>query len=186
MTLSKDQKKNLIDGLNDGISRAKSIVFTGYQGLKVSKMQELRKQLREREIDLKVTKNTLLAIALKNNQLEVGEEILSKPLAVISGYSDEVEPCKIINDFAKSNENLKILGGIVDKKFIDAGQVKTLAMMPSRDELYAKLVGSCAAPISGFVNVLAGNLRGLVQIIKAYKDNKEKNPAGTPVGVSIK
>ncbi len=172
MTLTKDQKKNLIDSLNDSILRAKSIVFTDYQGLKVSKMQELRKQLRDQGIDLKVTKNTLLSIALKNNNLSVDDAILSKPLAIISGYQDEVEPCKVVNNFVKDNENLKILGGIVDKKFVDINQIKALATMPSRDELYAKVVGSCAAPISGFVNVLAGNLRGLVQVIKLYSDKK--------------
>lgn len=172
MTLTKDQKKNLVDGLNDSISRAKSIVFTAYQGLKVNKMQELRKKLREQGIDLKVTKNTLLAIALKNNKLEVEDAILSKPLAIISGYKDEIEPCKIVNIFTKENENLKILGGIVDNKFVDAAKIKALATMPSREELYAKVVGSCAAPISGFVNVLAGNLRGLVQVIKLYSNKK--------------
>jgi len=84
---------------------------------------------------------------------------------VAFGYQDEVAPAKILNDFAKNNEHLKILGGILENKFIDKMSVISLAKLPSKQELLGQLVGTIAAPMSGMLNVLQGNLRGLVRVL---------------------
>ncbi len=170
--LTKDQKIKLAQDLTDSISKAKSIVVADYRGLKVNQIQALRKQLREQNVQAIVIKNTLLSLALKNNNLALDESCYKKPLIIAIDANDEVAPCKIFNDFSKENDKLKIVGGIIDGKQIDAAGVKSFATLPSREELYAKVVGSIAAPISGLVNVLSGNLRGLVSVLKQYSEKK--------------
>jgi large subunit ribosomal protein L10 len=172
MVLTKDQKKNLIDGIQDRVVKSKTLVFTNYQGLKVKDLNVLRKKLKEKGIEYKVIKNTLARLVFKNNDLKIEDTILDKPAAVAFGYKDEVEPSKIIHEFAKTNNKLEILGGIVNGEFMDVAAIKALALLPSREELYAKVVGSIAAPISGFVNVMSGNLRGLVSVLKQYQEKK--------------
>jgi large subunit ribosomal protein L10 len=172
MVLTKDQKKNLIDGIQDRVAKSKTLVFTNYQGLKVKDLNVLRKKLKEKGIEYKVIKNTLARLVFKNNDLKIEDTILDKPAAVAFGYKDEVEPSKIIHEFAKTNNKLEILGGIVNGEFMDVAAIKALALLPSREELYAKVVGSIAAPISGFMNVMSGNLRGLVSVLKQYQEKK--------------
>lgn len=172
MTLTKEQKKNLIDGLSERLTRAKAVVFTNYQGLKVKDLNLLRKQLKEKNIEYKIIKNTLVKKTLAEKNIKYDESILDQPAAIAFGYDDEVEPNRIIYRFSKLNEKLGILGAVIDQKFVDAETVKSLAVLPSKEELYAKVVGSIAAPISGFVNVLSGNLRGLVSVLRQYHDQK--------------
>src|SRR5690606_23177128 len=113
----------------------------------------------------------LLRKALEEAGISVPAEILDVQLGVATG-NDEVEPNRAVVDFAKSVEGLRIHGAIIDGTFIDEASVRNLASLPSRDQLYAKVVGSLAAPLSGMVNVLAGNLRGLVIVLKAYQEKK--------------
>ncbi len=83
-----------------------------------------------------------------------------------------MEANKAVVTFGKSHEALRILGAVIDGQFVDEAGVRILAALPGRDELYAKLVGSIAAPLSGLVNVLSGNLRGLVSVLKQYQEAK--------------
>ena len=91
---------------------------------------------------------------------------------MVFGYGDEVETAKFAAKFAKEYTGFKILGGVFEREYADASQIKLLASLPSKVELLAKVVRTIQAPISGFVNVLAGNLRGLVQVINAIKESK--------------
>lgn len=174
MVLTKEQKKELIDQLKDRFSRSKAIVFTDYHGLKVKEVSDLRTKLKEKGIDYKVTKNTLVKIVLKEKNLKIDQAILDKPTALAFSYDDEVEPNKIIYQFSKNSEKLEILGAIINGEFMGVDQVKSLALLPSREELYAKVVGSIAAPLSGLISVLQGNLRGLVSVLKSRCIQLEK------------
>jgi len=108
-----------------------------------------------------------------NNINDVDEKGLDGKLAVVFGYQDEVTPAKVVNEFIKTNEaNLQINGGILENRFISKEQVISLAKLPSKLELLSKLVGTINAPVSGFVNVLAGNLRGFVTVLKAIEEKK--------------
>lgn len=115
-----------------------------------------------------------MKIALdKSDFKDVKLEKQSGPLAVAFGYEDEVAPAKLCWQFAKKNKALEITGGILEKDILTKEEIENLAKLPGKDELIAKVVGSIGAPISGFVNVLAGNLRGLVGVLGAIKDQKE-------------
>lgn len=169
--LTKDQKKELVKDLAGQIKAAKSVVFADFQGLRVKDLSELKKELRKSDAGFKVMKKTLMKIAFKNAGIDFDPEKLEGQVAV-SLSPDEVVAAKIIDTFSRKNENIKILGGIVDAKEMTASEMKVLAKLPGREELLAKLVGTIKAPVSGFVNVMTGNLRGLVQVLKAVADSK--------------
>lgn len=164
MLLTKEKKSQFIADLASKLENNRMIVMVDYQGMKNETISNFRNSLAENGMGMKVTKNTLLRIALKEKNIEIPAEILDKQLAIIVA-DDEVLPAKATFEFAKKNEFPVILGAIADNKFIDASQVKQLAMLPSREELLAKVVGSIAAPTYSFVNVLAGNIRGLINVL---------------------
>lgn len=167
MPKSRESKEKLVAELSGGLDKAKSAVFVDYKGLKVKETEELRRDLRAKSVDFKVVKNSLFRIVLKEKKIEVSDEILDRPLGVAMGFQDEVVPAKALSDFARSHETLEIMGGILENEFIDEGKIKQLAALPSREELYAKLLGTIAAPLSGFVNVAAGNMRGIINVLRA-------------------
>ena len=174
MPKTKGQKKAILDELSQKTKDAKSIIFTKFEKLQMKESEDLRRQLKSQGSEYVVAKKTLLGITLKNNSLDVDMADLDGKVAAVFGYEDEVAPAKIVDTFRKGLEEEKIffLGGILDGKFIPAEMVESLAKLPSKQELLAKLVGSLNAPTSGFVNVLAGNLRGLVSCLKAIGDKK--------------
>lgn len=172
MAKTKIQKETMHSNLTDKLSRAKSAILVKYQGLKVKDSEGLRKTLRDAGIDMIVPKNTIAKIVLKEQGIEVTSEIFDQPLAMIFAYEDEVRPAKEVVLFAKTHEALEILGGILDKKMIDIAVIKSLAALPSREELIAKMIGSINAPLSGLVNVLSGVPRSLLNALKQIENNK--------------
>lgn len=175
MPKSKEQKKDILKDLNDKIKKSKSVVFATFDGLGVKENEELRQNLKNENGEYYVSKKTLLDLAFKNEKI-ADLDIKSFPgkVATIFAYEDQVSPVKAVFNFKKTNEGkIAFVGGILDGRFIDKEEVDNLATLPSREELYAKLVGSINAPVSGFVHVLAGNLRGLVTALQAIADKKE-------------
>ena len=166
------QKEELVKSLAQKLKDSKAVVFSDFKGLAVKDMTVLRNELREKGIDFKVLKKTLISIALKDAGIEMDLKKMEGQIAIAVSQGDEVEAAKIIAKMAKVNENLKIAGGILGKKILSTEEVMALSKLPSKDELLAKLVGTLNAPVSGFVNVLAGNLRGLVQVLKAVSESK--------------
>lgn len=169
---TKAQKKELVKDMASRVKEAKSVVFADFKGVKVKDLTSLKKELRKEGIDFKVSKKTLINIAFKEAGIELDTKKMEGQVAVSISTQDEVAPAKIISNFSKKNENLKILGGVLESKLMDMEQVKALAKLPSKEELLAKLVGTIKAPVSGFVNVCAGNLRGLVQVLKSISEAK--------------
>lgn len=169
--LTKDQKKQLVKDLSEKIKAAKSVVFADFRGLKVKDLSELKKELRKSNASFKVAKKTLMKIAFKDAGLNFDPEKLEGQIAV-SLSDDEVSAAKTIDIFSRKNENIKIVGGFVGEKEMSIEEMITLAKLPSREELLAKLVGTLNAPVSGFVNALASNIRGLVQVLKAVAERQ--------------
>ena len=168
MALTREEKSQQIEQIVSNIERSKAVIFTEYRGMNMKHNQNLRVKLRESGIDFKVIKATLLTLALKQHNIEVPADVLDKPLAVAFGYDDEVAPAKLIASSTKEIESLKILGGLVNREYFNAGQINQLSLLPSRDQLYGKLVGTISGPMYGLVGVLNGNLRGLVSVLSQY------------------
>ena len=164
--ITKEKKKEIVEGLAARLSRQKTVVFFDYTGLKVNQVQELREKLRGEEIDCQASKKTLIDLALSKAGLD-GVKVKDLPgqIAMVFGYKDEVMPAKILYDFSKENEDVKILSGFIQGEYLENEVILNLAKLPSKQELLGKLVGSIASPLSGMVNVLQGNLRGLICVL---------------------
>jgi large subunit ribosomal protein L10 len=174
MPKTKEQKKEILNSLEEKISQSKSIIFAGFDSLGVQENQSLRKDLKKENGEYLVTKKTLLNLAFKNKGIEgLDLNTLTGQVATIFAYQDEISPAKVLAKFRKDKEEkIYFLGGLLEGKIINKEKVEELSKLPSREELYAKMVGSIKAPISGFVNVLSGNLRNLVYVLKAIEEKK--------------
>ncbi len=172
MAKTKLQKKEIIEDLKQNLINQKAVVFVDFQGLGAKTLSELRNNLKQADCFLKVAKKTLLELvfeSLKEPSLKKEVNNMQGELALVFGLKDEIVPSKIIYQFSKENENLKILGGIVkDKeyKFLTVQEVIDLALLPSREEVFARLIGTLNAPVTNFVGALKGNLRNFVFILK--------------------
>lgn len=172
MAVSKQKKEEILQELEDKISRLKTAVFIDFSGIDVAALNKIRNELRAAEADLQVAKKTLLNLALKKHKVDLNVRELQGQVAAIFGYKDETAPARILYKFTKEVEKLKILAGLLGKEFLSVERVEALAKLPSRKELLGQMVGSMQAPVSGFVNVLAGNIRGLVQVLGAISQSQ--------------
>lgn len=173
MAVSKATKAEVLKELNDMFSRAKAVYFSGYRGMPVKKMVALRKKLHKEGVDYMIAKKTLYNIAAKNNNYpEIPADITPGPVAAAFSYDDVVIPARLLQEFTKEAEQLEILGGMVEGKYITKAQAKELALLPSKEQLLAKLVGSMKSPISGLHGVLSGVLRKFVLALAAVRDKK--------------
>ena len=157
MALTKEQKVKQIKDIKDNLSNQKSMVFVDFSKVSSKDMFSLRKTLKEQGCNLKIVKKTLARIAFGQTGISFWNKIKATvpgQMALVLGIEDEVAPNRISNNFAKTHENFKILGGIFEKRFIAKEKVLELALIPSRNELLSKLVGSLANPMSSFVRVL--------------------------------
>ncbi len=157
MPLTKEKKKKALEGLKEKISKQKSVIFADFSKVNSGDLFSLRKTLKEAGCALKIGKKTLIRLAFGQSGISFWNKIKeSAPgqLALIFGIEDEVAPARLAHQFAKKNENFKILGGIFESRFIDRERVLALAAIPSRNELLGRLVGSLASPMTGFVRVL--------------------------------
>ena len=170
--LNKNQKKEIIEKLTEDIKNSKSVVFVDFKGLKLNDTRALKKDLRNSGASLKVAKKTLINLALEKAGVKIDARLMEGQIALAVSDADETSPAKIIDGFSKKNKNIKILAGLLGSKIMKLEEIEALAKLPSKEELLAKLVGTLNAPISGFVNVLAGNLRGLVQALNAMAEKK--------------
>jgi large subunit ribosomal protein L10 len=172
MALSKAKKKETLEALKEKIAKQKAMFFVDFKGFKVKDMSNLRRNIRKAGGELKAAKKTLIGLAFKDAKLDIDAKGMAGEVALVFGYNDEVSPAKMIWEASQINQNLKILGGFLDNKLIGAEQVIVLAKLPSREQLLAQVVGSIASPMSGFVNVLQGNIRGLVQALNQISKTK--------------
>lgn len=172
MSKTRKQKEATLSTLGGGLKAAKASVFANFQGLTVAEADELRNLCRKEGIAVLVAKKTLVRKAFEELGLESDPKLFKGGVATFFGQADEVAPARIVADFAKKHEVVAIFGGVFEGKFIGADYVKSLAALPSKQELLAMLVGSLNAPISGFVNVMAGNLRALVSVLNNIKEAK--------------
>jgi large subunit ribosomal protein L10 len=174
MAKTKLQKQVILRDLEAKLAKSKAVVFARFNGFGVVANEELRNKLRSEDSEYYVAKKTLLTKALAERGFsDFNAKSADGQMAVIFGYGDEVSPAKTVAGFVKSSEGkIDFAGGILEGRIISKAEVAALATLPSREELYAKIVGSINAPISGFVNALAGNLRNIVYVLKAIEEKK--------------
>ena len=163
MPRTRQQKELTLKEAVESVSKAKSLVFVGMSGVSVSKLTDLRKQMRKQGVSFTVIKKTLLKKALEQNNLKADKEAFEDKniFGVAIGTNDEVAPAKIIYDFAKkemmANKNFKLnmSGGFLLGDFLTAQAVNNLGKLPSKEQLIAQFVCTIAAPLKNMLYTLS-------------------------------
>ncbi|CAM4519091.1 large subunit ribosomal protein L10 [Paenibacillus endophyticus] len=144
------EKQEAVAVIAAKIASSSSTVVADYRGLNVAQVTELRKQLREAGIEFQVLKNSLVRRATEGTDYVELNNILTGPTAIAFGKEDAVAPAKILNDFAKKNDALKLKGGVVEGKVVSQEEIKALAELPSREGLLSMLLSVLQAPVRNF------------------------------------
>lgn len=173
MAISKDKKNTLVADLTELLSDSKMTVFAHYQGLTVAELQELRKAARENGVKIKVVKNRLVKVAM--NSVAVYKDTdttgLTGQLLYAISDSDEVMPAKVLAEFAKKHNMLKLAGGFNDSgKALSEAEVNALAALPTKNELIAQVVATLLSPVNDSVSALAGGISGIISGLENKKE----------------
>lgn len=170
----KEKKPEIVDWISEKLGKAEIAIVTDYRGLTVAEITELRRKFREQGIEYHVVKNTLAGFAANAVGKPNISEFLEGPTAIAFGYDDVIQPAKVLQEFAKAAETpLSIKGGILGDKTLTSDEISALAKLPPKEELIGKVVGLVQSPLYGLVNVLNGNLRGLVGVLQARVNQME-------------
>lgn len=173
MAITKQRKEELVAQYSELLDQSKAIILTEYSGLNVKQMQALRAQVRQADGAYYVTKNTLLRLALSQSGHELPEELLVGQLATGFAMNEVPTLAKALTEFAKDQEELMIVGGLLDDELLTAEQVKALAELPSLDELRAQIMGMLQAPARNLATVVSGGVRQVVNVLDAYAKQDE-------------
>ena len=151
--MNKEQKRNYISEMTAQFDKSEAVLVTHYQGLTVKQLDDLRKQMREHDIQFKITKNRITKLALEKTKCKDLANLFTGPTAVALS-KDAISTAKILTKFSKENNNLKILGGIMGKEILDVAAVANVATLPTLDEARAKIIGILRSPAQKIVSIL--------------------------------
>ncbi|MDD4715055.1 MAG: 50S ribosomal protein L10 [Oscillospiraceae bacterium] len=168
------EKQEIVKGLAEKMQKASAGVFVDYKGITVAEDSALRSQMRKSEVEYAVVKNTLTRFAVKQVGLDAVEPVLNGTTALAVSFTDPVAPARIVSEFAKKMNGKKLIvkAGFVDGKVISPAEVSALADLPAKEVLQAQVLGTMLAPVTGLVNVLNANIRGLAVALQAIADQK--------------
>jgi large subunit ribosomal protein L10 len=165
----KDEK---IAKIKENVDKAQVAIVTEYKGMTVEEITKLRRALQKDGGDYMVTKNTLAKIALKDTPYEVLTEKLTGPIAIAFGFEDPVSPAKALSKFIKETKKGTVVAAALDGKLLSAEEAKALAEIPSKEEIYAKMLGSINSPATGIVGAINAVMASLTRAVAAVRDKK--------------
>lgn len=167
--LTKQKKEQIVEDLGAQLKDAKSIILSDFSGLKVKEVQALRRELKEQAVNYVVVKKTLLALALKKVKIDLDVRSIYGSVAVSFGLGDEVAPARVLYNFSRKHDNLKLLVGALldpEKNILTQERVLALAKLPGKQELLGQLVFTLSSPMQKLAYSLKANLISLVYILK--------------------
>ncbi|MDX2442004.1 MAG: 50S ribosomal protein L10 [Desulfobacterales bacterium] len=168
-----DEKKRIVEELHEKFSKSEVVILTDYKGLDVDTINDLRKKLRESQIQYQVVKNSLLIRASKDTDVELIKDNFKGPSAIALSFEDPVSPAKVLTKFADENEKLEIKVGVMNGKVLDISAIKALSALPSREVLIGQLLSVMNGVPTGFVRALVDIQRRLLNVMVAIKEQKE-------------
>lgn len=174
MAITREKKQVLVDDYVEKLRRSQAVIVTEYRGLTHKQLETLRRELRGADGEIAVGKNTLMARALTEVGLPAPESLFTGPTAVAFCYNEVAATAKVLTRFARDSKILVLRGGILGQSVFDANGVQSLTELPGKDQLRAQVVGALQSPITGLVNVLAGSLRGVMNVLNARIAQLEK------------
>ena len=165
-------KSEKIDAIKSKVEKAQVALVTEYKGLTVEEITNLRRELQKQGGDYMVTKNTLTKVAVKGTDYEALTDLMKGPIAIAFGFEDQVSPAKIVSKFIKDTKKGEILGAVMEGNLLSASEAKALANLPSKEELFAKMLGSINSPASGIVGSVNAVMAQLTRAMAAVRDQK--------------
>ena len=169
--MDRAEKINFVSEFSNLLSSTNFVLITQYKGLTVEEISSLRSQVKEKNASFRVTKNSLAKRAIKNTDYEKLEQFFVGPTAVAFS-EDPVSAAKVLFDFSKDNEKLKIIGGAMGTKELDIDEIKKLASLPSMETIRAKLVSLISSPLSNIVSLLNEPSKKIVRLINSKQQNQ--------------
>jgi large subunit ribosomal protein L10 len=166
-----EAKRETVAELRDEVSRSRTMIVSEYRGLTVKEIAEIRRTLRTHDVTYRVVKNRLLRIAADGPVGEAIGPLLTGPTAIAFG-SDEAGTAKAVIDAIRPYKVVRITGGVLGDKAIDAGAVQRLASLPPRDIILAELAGAFAAPLATTAGLLSAPLRDVAGLLAALHDQR--------------
>ena len=174
MALSKKKKEELVAEYVDLLEQSEAIFLTQYTGLNVKKLQQLRSEARKAEGTYRVTKNTLLLLALEETGKPAPAELLTGQLATGFALQEAPSLAKVLTEFAKNEEQFAIKGGILGDELLTIEQVEALANLPTMDELRAMILSLIQGPARNIASTVAGGVRQMVNVLDAYAKSEDE------------
>ena len=166
--MSKEKKTQIIDGLQEFFSECSIGVLTDYRGLSTAEITDLRRALKKSAVEYKVVKNTLARFAAERAGKDELATLFEGPVAIAFGYGDVTEPAKVLADYIRvSKASLSIKGGFLSDRVLTSGDVETLATLPSREILIARVLAGMQSPIVALISCLAAPMRGVIGVLQA-------------------
>lgn len=172
-----ESKKQVVQQLHDRFGKSKVVILTDYKGLDVSTLTELRRLLRDANVEYEVVKNTMLRLASDGTDVALIRDAFKGPSAVAISYDDPVAPAKILTDFAKSHDKLEVKVGVLNGSVMDATSIRALASLPSREQLLAQVLSAMIAVPTSLVRALNDVPVRMLNVLNAIKDQKEQATA---------
>ncbi len=178
MAITKERKEELVAQYVELLNQSRAIFLTQYTGLDVKQLQQLRADIRKADGTYHVTKNTLLRLAIEQTGKEAPSEILAGQLATGFAFSEVPTMAKTFTEFAKQEDQFKIIGGLLGDEFLTPEQIEALANLPTLEELRAQILGLIQAPARNIAATVASGVRQIVNVLDAYaKQENEVEPA---------
>lgn len=166
------EKEALVQDVSARIKGAKGMYLADFTGMTVEKVSALRAKCRAAGVEYKVIKNTLLTRAMHEQGVTQLDEFLEGPTALAFSLESEVEPARVLIEFAKVHEKPLVKAGLIGDKLYNADEVKQLASLPPRDVLLAQVLGTICAPMSGFLGAVNALLASPAQLAGALEEKK--------------
>jgi large subunit ribosomal protein L10 len=166
------QKESIVEEIKERLTAAAGIIMADYRGLTVKEMQELRSKVRGSGADLKIYKNRLTQIALRELAMPALDDYLEGPTMIVFVPEDPVAPAKALQEFAKAHQALEMKGGLVQNQIVDAASVKAIASLPSREELVAKIMGLLVSPVRGFMGMANAPAAAFARVLSAVAEQR--------------
>ena len=180
--MNRQEKEQTIANLQKQIERYTGAVLTSFRGLKVDQLSQIRQRLREEKIAFHVVKNTLMKLASKGTDLEKINQYFEGPTAMAVSYGNPISLVKIILDFAKTQPAFEIKVGLVEGDVVAPGEMKSLASMPSREVLFAQILGGIQMPAAQVCGTVHSLFQQVLGVLQARADQLEKGSAAAAPG----
>ena len=168
-----DKKKEIVKDLREKFVRSKVVIVTDYKGLDVATINDLRRKLREFEVEYKVAKNSLLIRASEETDVALIKDCFKGPSAIALSYEDPIAPAKVLTKFANEHDELEIKTGVLDGKVLDINAIKAMSILPSREVLLGQLLSTVNGVPTNFVRVLNAIPVQFLNVLQAVKEQKE-------------